>query len=304
MEDRKREYLVQGHHLTKPDQNHVVVRIGKKLVAWVFGYEQNYHLYVRHVLPWALPHAEIVDVDHWDFTVFVARFYDDSYDAKLNFVICAEAGRYPKVPDRTFVFTQDEHSGNDSQKVRYCPTMIHWCPPMPNYKKLKAASVIDSGKYSWRVDLIRRAQALIPDLEVFGGLSGKIIPGYHDIARKSPYANEKYVALRDHAFVLAIERDTFSDYITEKVIDPILMGSVPVYRGAPNILQYFVPGSFIQYEEIGLHDWKGWRDLYRSRVDAVRAQYEVIRSKFNVFSYFDILTSDLSLLSKMRPITL
>jgi hypothetical protein len=45
-----------------------------------------------------------------------------------------------------------------------------------------------------------------------------------------------------YRFVLAFENSICPDYVTEKFFDPLAAGSVPVYRGAPNIAD-FAPGE-------------------------------------------------------------
>src|SRR5690606_8175554 len=45
-----------------------------------------------------------------------------------------------------------------------------------------------------------------------------------------------------YPFTLALENSVAEDYVTEKFYDPLLMGSVPVYLGAPNVGE-FAPGD-------------------------------------------------------------
>ncbi len=45
-----------------------------------------------------------------------------------------------------------------------------------------------------------------------------------------------------YKFTLAFENSIAKDYVTEKFFDSLLAGSVPVYRGAPNIAE-FAPGE-------------------------------------------------------------
>jgi|TARA_B110000114_G_C15076539_1_gene392073 alpha-1,4-fucosyltransferase len=35
-------------------------------------------------------------------------------------------------------------------------------------------------------------------------------------------------------------------YVTEKIFNAFLSGSIPIYDGAPNIMDYIFPNSFIQ----------------------------------------------------------
>jgi hypothetical protein len=52
----------------------------------------------------------------------------------------------------------------------------------------------------------------------------------------------KLALLRDYRFTLAFENTMEPDYVTEKFFQPLLAGSVPVYRGAPNVAD-FAPGE-------------------------------------------------------------
>jgi alpha-1,3-fucosyltransferase 10 len=52
----------------------------------------------------------------------------------------------------------------------------------------------------------------------------------------------KLEAFARYKFTLSFENSLCTDYVTEKFFDPLLVGSVPVYLGAPNI-DDFVPGE-------------------------------------------------------------
>ena len=46
-------------------------------------------------------------------------------------------------------------------------------------------------------------------------------------------------------FYLALENSIAPDYVTEKLFDALLAGTVPIYRGAPNFREFVPEGSFI-----------------------------------------------------------
>ncbi|MBN9217864.1 MAG: alpha-1,3-fucosyltransferase [Mesorhizobium sp.] len=48
-----------------------------------------------------------------------------------------------------------------------------------------------------------------------------------------------------YAFCLALENSIAPDYVTEKMFDPLLAGTVPVYLGAPNVAEFVPEHSFI-----------------------------------------------------------
>jgi len=65
-----------------------------------------------------------------------------------------------------------------------------------------------------------------------------------------------------------------------------------------------LPEAFVAAEDVGTIDWNRWNVEYERRRAGVLRQKEVIRTRFNVFRYFDIITGDMSLLGRKRPITL
>lgn len=52
----------------------------------------------------------------------------------------------------------------------------------------------------------------------------------------------KRALVAGYKFTLGAENTFETDYVTEKLFQPLLMGSVPVYRGAPNVADY-APGD-------------------------------------------------------------
>lgn len=60
---------------------------------------------------------------------------------------------------------------------------------------------------------------------------------------------DKLRTIRNYKFVIAFENAISKDYVTEKFFDPLIVGAVPIYLGAPNISN-FSPGinSFINVD--------------------------------------------------------
>jgi hypothetical protein len=54
-----------------------------------------------------------------------------------------------------------------------------------------------------------------------------------------------------YKFVICFENSFAKDYITEKLTNAMLGNSLPIYRGAPNIQDYFNTKSFINYDDYG-----------------------------------------------------
>jgi hypothetical protein len=81
----------------------------------------------------------------------------------------------------------------------------------------------------------------------------------------------KHQVISAYKFCLAFENSIAPDYVTEKFFDPLRAGTVPVYRGAPNI-DDFAPGD---HAFIDASKFAGPRQLaaYLSQLDRDDAAY-------------------------------
>jgi hypothetical protein len=57
--------------------------------------------------------------------------------------------------------------------------------------------------------------------------------------------NDKHELLSRYKFAIAYENTAYPGYVTEKVIDAMVAGSVPVYLGAPDIVEHLPAAAFI-----------------------------------------------------------
>ncbi|MEB3316689.1 MAG: glycosyltransferase family 10 [Cyanobacteriota bacterium] len=51
--------------------------------------------------------------------------------------------------------------------------------------------------------------------------------------------------LRHYKFNIAFENESAEGYTTEKILDPLLSGTIPIYWGNPGVADDFAPGSYI-----------------------------------------------------------
>lgn len=58
--------------------------------------------------------------------------------------------------------------------------------------------------------------------------------------------DEKLSLLRQYEFAIAYENTRVPGYVTEKVIDAMVSGCVPVYRGAPDITEHVPSGAILE----------------------------------------------------------
>ncbi len=65
---------------------------------------------------------------------------------------------------------------------------------------------------------------------------------------------DKLAVLKNYRFCYAFENYLNNDgYITEKIFDPLMVGSVPIYLGATNIADYIPAGCFIDAREFNTY---------------------------------------------------
>jgi len=106
------------------------------------------------------------------------------------------------------------------------------------HKKTKEISIITSVKrktvgHNLRHNII---QSNLMNLDLFGN-------GYNPI-------EDKITALKDYRFSLIIENEKINNWFTEKIIDCLTTGTIPVYWGCPNIGDYFDTSGFIIIDSI------------------------------------------------------
>ena len=79
---------------------------------------------------------------------------------------------------------------------------------------------------------------------------------FHYLAVKRNYrgiAGKKINLISKYKFTLCIENTSISGYVTEKIIDCLVAGTVPVYRGCPDIHKYFNSDTFIDSNKFDSH---------------------------------------------------
>lgn len=107
---------------------------------------------------------------------------------------------------------------------------------MTSIPKTKLLSVVTSSKimtegHRKRFEFARQLKTHFGDkIDLFGR-------GLNEI-------EDKWDALADYRYHVAIENSEVNHYWTEKLADAFLAGCYPIYHGCPNIADYFSPESF------------------------------------------------------------
>lgn len=66
--------------------------------------------------------------------------------------------------------------------------------------------------------------------------------------------SDKPSFIRDYKFTLAFENSSSSGYTTEKLVEPMIAGSLPIYWGNPEVARDFNPRSFINVSDFPSFD--------------------------------------------------
>jgi alpha(1,3/1,4) fucosyltransferase len=84
---------------------------------------------------------------------------------------------------------------------------------------------------------------------------------------------DKLAFIKDYKFALAFENSSHPGYTTEKIFQPMLVRSVPVYWGNPLVRLDFNPRSFVNCHDFGSFEEAVERVIAADRDDALYLQY-------------------------------
>lgn len=68
--------------------------------------------------------------------------------------------------------------------------------------------------------------------------------------------DDKLAFIRESKFTIAFENESTPGYVTEKIIQPLIEGSIPIYWGDPTITKDFNPECFIN-----VHDYSSFSEV-------------------------------------------
>ena len=133
-------------------------------------------------------------------------------------------------------------------KFKILPIWCTWIRPEDQIisKKTKTLSIIASNKkettgQKLRHEIISLIKDKI-DIDIFGGMTSCGV-GYNPIVNKSE-------GLSEYMFSIIIENVSSPYLFTEKIIDCLLTGTIPIYCGASKINEFFNINGFILFDDI------------------------------------------------------
>jgi len=128
------------------------------------------------------------------------------------------------------------------------PQWCTWIYPEKQriFEKKKNLSIIASDKKTTEGQILRHnivnyLQNKI-DIDLYGGLTSQN-SGYNPIVDKSE-------GLSDYMFSIIVENSKYNYYFTEKIIDCLLTGTIPIYWGANKINDFFDTKGFLIIQNI------------------------------------------------------
>lgn len=140
------------------------------------------------------------------------------------------------------VWTHDKdlYTSLPNHKVRIVPFGGCWIDNFDYgvHPKTKNFSIIASGKRELPGHKLRHTivQAADGNIDLFGN-------GYQPI-------RDKIEGLRDYRFHFAIENSKKDYWFTEKLIDCLMTGTIPIYWGCPSIGDFFDTNGFILFNDL------------------------------------------------------
>lgn len=185
------------------------------------------------------------------------------------------AANYPALKDPAFMRRMDlvmSYRRDAEIWTPYCPLRAEWLralnQPLP--AKVESAPVVvfqsEPNNKSNRIEYILVMMSSIR-IDSYGRVLNN-----RQLAQTDQGRETKLATVKRYKFCLCLENALEADYVTEKFYDPLLAGTVPVYRGAPNI-DRFAPG---ENAFINANDFSGPGELcaYLTELDRDEQAYQ------------------------------
>ena len=131
--------------------------------------------------------------------------------------------------------------------------------------KSKLMSIMVSNKafapgHKYRHDLVHEIVRRGLPIDIYGRGCNYYKDSQRDSRFKGEFEQGSDVLYKDYKFHIAIENFSCEHYLSEKIKNPLLCGTVPIYWGCRNIEQYF-PGQYISLSGNLVHDIQMLSDI-------------------------------------------
>jgi hypothetical protein len=138
----------------------------------------------------------------------------------------------------------------------------------------------------------------VPGFRLYGTAWDQAISGfgaeYVQAARRGwagplDYQHKREV-MSNFKFAFCFENCVFPGYVTEKIFDCFLAGSIPVYFGAPDIADFVPPQTFVDYRQFG--NYSDLNQFLRGMTESESRHYLEAAQDFLASPAFDKFTGD------------
>ena len=136
-----------------------------------------------------------------------------------------------------YVLTHQWDLANSGMPFLYYPFGGSWIREWQVFPKTNMISMLVSGKNLTEAHRLRHKAATIPQVETFGAGVGR-------------HVKSKAEALRSYCFAVVIENGTSDIWFTEKLLDCLSQGTIPIYRGCSQIGKLFDTRGMILWQDL------------------------------------------------------
>jgi hypothetical protein len=155
--------------------------------------------------------------------------------------------------------------------------------------KPKKLSTVVSAKWEHRNSFFKKLSSLIK-FDAYGGGGIKSFVGSSYQGPVIPFKN-KEDGIKDYKYSIALENSSQLNYFTEKIIDCLLMWTIPIYWGCPNISDFFPQHSFYNIDldkpQEVLNIIK--RPIEKKNIEAMKEARNLILNKYNIWAVIEKL---------------
>jgi len=218
--------------------------------------DKKLHKYFKKIFTW--------NDDHVDNNKYIKINYSFNFQNRVK----------QAIPKQKFscLIVSNKHSSHPNELYSQRRKLINWF-------NLNYVHKFDLYGYGWGAFKFRgnkyiRLLNYVPFLnDIWYELFGKKYKAY-----KGTVSN-KYEIMSKYKFAFSYENISgYNGYITEKIFDPFLAGTVPIYLGSENILDYIPNNTFID-----IRNFKDFDHLYNYLTNLNQLEYEEYLHNINNF---------------------
>ena len=194
--------------------------------------------------------------------------------------------RFSPIPGSRF---QDYSNGTVRSCTWWIKSSYDELVSMEYYKKSKLLSSVVSPKWKHR-NIFLKNLSKIMKFDAYGGPRLKDIVG-RNYMHPLPPGQNKEEGITDYSFSIALENSAQRNCFTEKAIDCLLLWTLPIYWGCPNMGEFFPQYSYYNVDlatpEHVLDIVK--KPIEKKHISAMTEARNLILNKYNIWATIESL---------------